>query len=50
MDTDLYQVLTSPQDLSEDHVQYFLYQLLRGMKYVHSANVIHRDLVCLFKF
>jgi mitogen-activated protein kinase 1/3 len=25
-------------------VQYFLYQLLRGLKYVHSANVLHRDL------
>jgi serine/threonine protein kinase len=26
-------------------VQFFLYQLLRGLKYIHSANVIHRDLV-----
>jgi len=25
-------------------VQYFVYQLLRGLKYVHSANVLHRDL------
>lgn len=25
-------------------MQYFLYQLLRGLKYVHSANVLHRDL------
>lgn len=25
-------------------LQYFLYQLLRGLKYIHSANVIHRDL------
>lgn len=24
--------------------QYFLYQLLRGLKYLHSANVLHRDL------
>jgi serine/threonine protein kinase len=24
--------------------QYFLYQLLRGLKYIHSANVLHRDL------
>ncbi len=25
-------------------MQYFLYQLLRGLKYIHSANVLHRDL------
>ena len=25
-------------------LQYFLYQLLRGLKYVHSAKVLHRDL------
>lgn len=24
--------------------QYFLYQLLRGLKFIHSANVLHRDL------
>ncbi len=23
---------------------YFLYQMLRGLKYIHSANVLHRDL------
>ncbi|KAK1398491.1 Mitogen-activated protein kinase [Heracleum sosnowskyi] len=44
MDTDLHQVIRSPQALSEEHCQYFLYQLLRGLKYIHSANIIHRDL------
>jgi serine/threonine protein kinase len=44
METDLTSVLKSSQPLSDDHVQFFLYQLLRGMKYLHSANVIHRDL------
>ncbi|KAF1875005.1 hypothetical protein Lal_00007621 [Lupinus albus] len=24
--------------------EYFLYQILRGLKYIHSANVLHRDL------
>lgn len=44
MDTDLHQIIRSDQDLTDDHSQYFLYQLLRGLKYVHSANVLHRDL------
>ncbi|XP_058110176.1 mitogen-activated protein kinase 3-like [Magnolia sinica] len=44
MDTDLHHIIRSNQDLSEEHCQYFLYQLLRGLKYIHSANVIHRDL------
>ncbi|XP_020572297.1 mitogen-activated protein kinase 4-like isoform X2 [Phalaenopsis equestris] len=44
MDTDLNHIIKSPQPLSNDHVQYFLYQLLRGLKYIHSANILHRDL------
>ena len=44
MDTDLHQIIGSPQPLTDDHVQYFLYQILRGLKYVHSAEVMHRDL------
>ncbi|MBA0735822.1 hypothetical protein Gogos_019636, partial [Gossypium gossypioides] len=44
MDTDLHQIIRSNQQLTDDHCQYFLYQLLRGLKYVHSANVLHRDL------
>ena len=44
METDLHRIIYSKQPLSIDHVQYFVYQILRGMKYIHSANVIHRDL------
>ncbi|KAL9655263.1 hypothetical protein ABK040_009037 [Willaertia magna] len=44
MDTDLYQVIKSKQVLTSEHVQYFIYQILRGLKYIHSANVLHRDL------
>lgn len=35
----------SNQPLSPDHIQYFVYQILRGLKYIHSAHVLHRDLV-----
>ncbi|KAE9620530.1 putative mitogen-activated protein kinase CMGC-MAPK family [Lupinus albus] len=44
MDTDLHQIIQSNQVLTDEHCQYFLYQLLRGLKYIHSANVLHRDL------
>jgi len=44
MNTDLHQIITSPQPLTDEHVQYFIYQILRGLKYIHSAHVIHRDL------
>jgi len=43
METDLYKLLKT-QPLSNDHICYFLYQILRGLKYIHSANVLHRDL------
>ncbi|KAJ7984488.1 hypothetical protein DPEC_G00355340 [Dallia pectoralis] len=44
MESDLHQIIHSLQPLTAEHTRYFLYQLLRGLKYVHSANVIHRDL------
>lgn len=44
MESDLHQIIHSAQALTSEHTRYFLYQLLRGLKYVHSANVIHRDL------
>lgn len=44
METDLDQIVKSKQPLSSDHTQFFIYQILRGMKYVHSAAILHRDL------
>ncbi|KAI0057232.1 Pkinase-domain-containing protein [Artomyces pyxidatus] len=44
MEADLHQIIKSGQSLTNEHVQYFTYQILRGMKYVHSASVVHRDL------
>merc|ERR1711998_535330 len=44
LDTDLHKVLQSDQPVSDEHVQFFIYQLLRGLKAIHSAGVLHRDL------
>ena len=44
METDLHQVIRSKQPLSEEHIQYFSFQMFRSLKYMHSAGVLHRDL------
>nr|BAK08351.1 predicted protein [Hordeum vulgare subsp. vulgare] len=44
MESDLHQVIKANDDLTPEHHQFFLYQLLRGMKYIHAASVFHRDL------
>ena len=44
MDTDMYQIINSQQPLLVDHHKYFIYQLLRGLKFIHSAGILHRDL------
>ncbi|KAM7503096.1 hypothetical protein LguiB_002000 [Lonicera macranthoides] len=44
MESDLHQVIKANDDLTREHYQFFLYQLLRALKYIHTANVFHRDL------
>ncbi|XP_041994451.1 mitogen-activated protein kinase 20-like [Salvia splendens] len=44
MESDLHQVIKANDDLTREHHQFFLYQLLRALKYIHTANVYHRDL------
>lgn len=44
MSTDLQKILYSKTTLSEEQMQYLVYQLLAGMNYINSASVLHRDL------
>jgi serine/threonine protein kinase len=44
MDTDLAQIIRSPQPLKEQHTQYFTYQLLKALEYLHSKSIVHRDI------
>ncbi|ORY83779.1 MAP protein kinase [Protomyces lactucae-debilis] len=44
MEADLHAIIRSGQPLTDAHYQSFIYQILCGLKYIHSANVLHRDL------
>ncbi|PQE04802.1 MAP kinase protein [Rutstroemia sp. NJR-2017a BBW] len=44
MECDLAAIVRSGQPLTDAHFQSFIYQILCGLKYIHSANVLHRDL------
>ena len=44
MDTDMCHIIQSKHPITEEHVKKFLYQLLRGLLALHSADVLHRDL------
>ncbi|CCE80523.1 Piso0_003642 [Millerozyma farinosa CBS 7064] len=44
MECDMHQIIRSGQPLTDSHYQFFIYQTLCGLKYIHSADVLHRDL------
>nr|GEV09043.1 mitogen-activated protein kinase 2 [Tanacetum cinerariifolium] len=44
MESDLHHVIKANDDFTPEHYQYFLYQLLQGLKYIHTENFFHKDL------
>ena len=42
MDVDLHRAIYYGRPLSQEHIQFFLYQLLCGIKYIHSVGIVHR--------
>ncbi|CAN4104298.1 unnamed protein product [Withania somnifera] len=44
MESDLHHVIKANDDLTCEHHRFFLYQMLRALKFMHTANVYHRDL------
>ncbi|EUB60728.1 Putative serine/threonine-protein kinase [Echinococcus granulosus] len=44
METDLHKLIKRGNILRSAHMKYITYQILKAIKYIHSAGVIHRDL------
>ncbi|KAL0476581.1 mitogen-activated protein kinase [Acrasis kona] len=44
MEADMRAILSSNQGLSDQHIKYFVYQMLSALAHMHSADILHRDL------
>jgi serine/threonine protein kinase len=42
MEADLRDIIKSDNEITNEHAQYFLYQLLEAMEYMLKCGIIHR--------
>ena len=50
LESDLHKIIKKGNILRSVHKKYILYQILKAIKYIHSADVIHRDLKVNVKY
>ncbi|RQM10264.1 hypothetical protein B5M09_004208 [Aphanomyces astaci] len=44
LEMDLHRIIYSKEVLSDDHIRYFVFQMLSGLHHMHACGVLHRDL------
>ncbi|ETV94182.1 CMGC/MAPK protein kinase, variant [Aphanomyces invadans] len=44
LEMDLHRIIYSKEVLSDDHIRYFVFQMLSGLNHMHACGVLHRDL------
>lgn len=45
MDADLATIIKINERFDEESLKFIMYQLLKGLRYIHSSEVVHRDIV-----
>jgi|JI9StandDraft_1071089.scaffolds.fasta_scaffold792877_1 serine/threonine protein kinase len=47
MDADLATIIKINEKFDEESLKFIMYQLMQGLRYIHAAEVVHRDIVIL---
>ena len=47
MDADLATIIKINEKFDEESLKFIMYQLMEGLRYIHAAEVVHRDIVLM---